>query len=136
MNISSFADLLSMARRQPEPQRLLFVFTKMELPEDCTKQQRINFEAGCGGTLTPLMCLDKIPEDLSTFEALVEESRQFMLDWTIVFVAALTDRGGRRPKAEDADAPLNMMVESIKAGSTGKYIPFDTHGRPVELNIQ
>jgi hypothetical protein len=133
MNISSFEDLLSAARQQAEPQRLLFVFTKMELPEDCSAEQRSDFEAGVGGALTPLMCLDKIPEELSTFNELLEESRQFLLDWTIVFVAALSGRDGRAPKTEDAEAPLNQMVAAIKAGSASMFIPFDTRGQPVSM---
>jgi hypothetical protein len=133
MNISSFEDLLSAARQQAEPQRLLFVFTKMELPEDCSAEQRSDFEAGVGGALTPLMCLDKIPEELSTFNELLEESRQFLQDWTIVFVAALSGRDGRAPKTEDAEAPLNQMVAAIKAGSAGMFIPFDTRGQPVSM---
>ena len=34
MNIASFDDLLVAARQQPEPQRLLFVFAGVELPND------------------------------------------------------------------------------------------------------
>ena len=34
MNIASFDDLLVAARQQPEPQRLLFVFAGVELPDD------------------------------------------------------------------------------------------------------
>ena len=134
MSISSFEDLLSAARQQPEPQRLLFVFAKAELPEDCSVEQRANFEAGLGGTLTPMMCLDKTPEELSTFSALLEESRQVLLSWTIVFVAALSGKNGRAPGTEDAETPLNKMVESIKAGSTGMFIPFDTYGQPILLD--
>jgi len=37
MNISNFPDLLNAARQQPEPQRLLFVFTQSELPEGYTE---------------------------------------------------------------------------------------------------
>ncbi|WP_034292943.1 hypothetical protein [Herbaspirillum sp. RV1423] len=133
MGISSFEDLLNAARQQPEPQRLLFVFTKAELPEDCSAEQRMNFEAGIGGTLTPMMCLDKAPEELSTFSELIEESRQVLLNWSVVFVAALSGRNGRAPGTEDAEAPLNRMVESIKTGSTGMFIPFDTHGHPILL---
>lgn len=36
MDISSFDDLLHAARLQPEPQRLLFVFVGVELPDDAT----------------------------------------------------------------------------------------------------
>ena len=40
MDISSFDDLLHAARLQPEPQRLLFVFVGVELPDDATPAQR------------------------------------------------------------------------------------------------
>ena len=33
LNIASFEDFLRAARQQPEPQRLLFVFTGAELPK-------------------------------------------------------------------------------------------------------
>ncbi|CAN7300940.1 MULTISPECIES: ribonucleotide reductase subunit alpha [unclassified Caballeronia] len=134
MDISSFDDLVRAARLQTEPQRLLFVFTQVALPEDCTPEQRATFEAGHGGTLTPLICLDKTPEELGDFSELLEESRQFILEWTIVFVAALSGRNGRHPTPEEAEAPLNRMVESIKAGAVGAFIPFDTHGQPVLLD--
>ena len=38
MNISSFDDLLTLARQQPTPQRLLFVFAGIELPADSTPE--------------------------------------------------------------------------------------------------
>ncbi|MDG0024649.1 ribonucleotide reductase subunit alpha [Trinickia sp. Y13] len=131
MSISSFDDLIRVARQQPEPQRLLFVFTAVELPDDSTPEQRARFEAGNGGALTPLMCVDKTLEELGTFNDLLEESRQVLQEWKIVFVAALSGNNGRVPRSEDAEAALNRMVESIKAGSIGSFIPFDAHGQPV-----
>lgn len=131
MSISSFDELIRAARQQPEPQRLLFVFTTVELPDDCTPEQRARFEAGKGGALTPLMCVDKALEELGTFSDLLEESRRVLQEWTIVFVAALSGKNGCVPRSEDAEAPLNRMVESIKAGSIGSFIPFDVHGQPV-----
>lgn len=131
MSISSFDDLIRAARQQPEPQRLLFVFTAVELPDDSTPEQRARFEAGNGGALTPLMCVDKTLEELGTFNDLLEESRQVLQEWKIVFVAALSGNNGRVPRSEDAEAALNRMVESIKAGSIGSFIPFDAHGQPV-----
>jgi len=97
VSISSFADLVHAAREQSEPQRLLFVFTAAVLPDDSTAEQRSRFEAGQGGARAPLMSVDKDPADLSTFTALVEESRQFGRDWAIVFVAGLPGRGGHPP---------------------------------------
>jgi hypothetical protein len=124
--IASFDDLLQAARRQPEPQRLLFVFTTAELPEDSTPGERARFEAGLGGALTPLMSVDKAPDEIRDFQALVEESRQFGKEWSVVFVAAL-DAGG------DAEQALERMIASIKAGSPGALIPFDRQGQALSL---
>ena len=44
MEISSFDDLIEAARAQPEPQRLLFVFAAVELPDDATAAQRARFD--------------------------------------------------------------------------------------------
>ena len=134
MNISSFDDLLRAAREQSEPQRLLFVFANAVLPDDSAPEQRARFEAGQGGALAPLMSVDKIPEELSTFAALVEESRQFGSDWAIVFVASLSGRDGRAPTSEEADRSLQRMIESIKTGSFGSFIPFDRQGQPMRFN--
>jgi len=134
VNISSFEDLLRAARAQPEPQRLLFVFAGAELPDDSTPEERARYQAGQGGVLAPLMSVDKVPDELGTFAALVEESRQFGHEWTVVFVAALSGRGGRAPSSEEADQSLQRMVESIKAGAIGSFIPFDRQGEPMRLS--
>jgi hypothetical protein len=124
--ISSFDDLLRAARQQPEPQRLLFVFTTAELPEDSTPGERERFEAGLGGALTPLMSVDKAADEIRDFQALVEESRQFGKEWSVVFVAALSGSG-------DAEQALERMIASIKAGSPGALIPFDRQGQALSL---
>ena len=134
MNISSFEDLLRAAQKQPEPQRLLFVFANAVLPDDSTPEQRARFEAGQGGALTPLMSVDKTPEELGTFAALVEESRQSGHDWAIVFVASLSGRDGRAPTSKEADQSLQLMIESIKTGAFGSFIPFDRQGQPMLFN--
>jgi hypothetical protein len=134
MNISSFDDLLRAALEQSEPQRLLFVFANAVLPDNSTPEQRARFEAGQGGALTPLMSVDKTPEELGTFAALVEESRQFGRDWAIVFVASLSGRDGRAPTSEEADRSLQHMIESIKTGLFGSFIPFDRRGQPILFN--
>ncbi|MDO9315726.1 MAG: ribonucleotide reductase subunit alpha [Burkholderiaceae bacterium] len=133
MTISSFDDLLRSAREQSEPQRLLFVFATAGLPDDATNEQRARFESGQGGTLTPLMCVDKVPDELPSFDALVAESRQFDQAWDIVFVAAMSGRSGTAPTSSQAEAPLQGMVDAIKAGRIGSYIPFDGQGQPVQF---
>ena len=131
LSIHTFDDLLRAARQQPEAQRLLFVFAGAELPDGSTPEQRRRFAARGGGALVPLMCADKTPGEMSTFSALVEESRSLGPEWTIVFVASLGGQRGRAPTREDAETPLRSMVESIRSGSHRSFIPFDRDGRPV-----
>ena len=133
MNITSFDDLLHAARAQAEPQRLLFVFAGAELPPDSTSEQRLQFENGRGGTLVPLMYVDKTPDEIGAFADLVTESREMQCEWSIVFVAALDGRDGRALTSEEVEAPLLRMVDAIKAGSLGAFIPFGRDGEPVVL---
>ncbi|RZJ56376.1 MAG: ribonucleotide reductase subunit alpha [Acidovorax sp.] len=136
MDISSFDDLLQAARQQPEPQRLLFVFTAVELPDDATAAQRARFEAGQGGALVPLMCVDKTPQELPSFAALVQEARQFTApghDWAMVFAAAMSGTLNQAPTTAEAEASLQRMVDAIKQGALGSCIPFDRQGQPVRF---
>lgn len=133
MTISSFDDLLRAARGQPQPQRLLFVFAGVELPDDSTPEQRERFREGQGGALVPLMCVDKRPEELTSFSELVRESSQFGLQWGIVFAAALSGQSNQAPTSEAAEAPLQRMVEAIKRGDLSTFIPFDQNGQPVQF---
>lgn len=133
MSLERFSDLLNAARQQPQPQRLLFVFAGAELPDDASPEQRAAFAAGQGGALAPLMCADKTPDELAGFEALVSESEQFGQAWAIVFVAAMSGHGGVAPTSAQAEAPLQKMVEAIKAGQIGAYLPFTREGVPVNL---
>ena len=134
MNISSFEDLLHAARQQPEPQRLLFVFAGAALPDNPTPEQHAGFQTGQGGALLPLMSVDKTPEELTTFAALVEESRQFDAHWDMVFVAGLSGQGGRAPTSTEADQSLQRMIEAVKIGAFGAFMPFDRQGNPMLID--
>ncbi|HEX5357237.1 MAG TPA: ribonucleotide reductase subunit alpha [Aquabacterium sp.] len=133
MNINTFDDLLLAARHQPDAQRLLMVFAAATLPDDCTAEQRARFEAGEGGELSPIMCVDKTPEELGSFAALQAESRQFGQPWVLVFVAGMSGQGPRAPTAEEARKPLEGMVQAIKDGRLEHFIPFDQQGQAVSL---
>ena len=126
MNITTFDELLAAARQQREPQRLLLVFATAELPADSSPEQAARFEAGQGGALTPLMCVDKTAQELASFAALAGEAQQFGQPWALVFAAAMAD-------GPDIEAPLQRMVEDIKRGAIGNYIPFNARGEAVRL---
>ena len=72
--IEHFDDLLRIARAQPEPQRLLLVFASADLPDQPSPRQQAQFAQAQGGTLEPLLCVDKKPAEIASFAALLEES--------------------------------------------------------------
>ena len=133
MTISTFDDLLGAARSQPQPQRLLFVFAAIELPDDATPAQRAGFERGEGGALVPKMCVDKSPAELTSFDQLRQEAAAMGQPWGMVFVAAMSGAPGKPPTSADADQPLQGMVEAIRQGRIQNFIPFDPQGRAVQL---
>ena len=126
--------LLQAAAAQPDPQRLLFVFAAAELPADATPAQRERFEQGLGGALEPLACVDKTPDELSTFEALVEESRHASPPWQVAFVAALSGQGGQPPTDPSVDAALNAMVEGVRIGRFQQWLALDRLGEPLHFS--
>lgn len=133
MNIQTFDDLLGAARSQPLPQRLLFVFAGVELPEDATPAQRLEFERGEGGALVPQMCVDKGLDELHSFDQLVQEASAFGQPWGMVFAAALAGTPGRQPESSEAEQPLQDMVEAIRQGQLHAFIPFNPQGEAVAL---
>lgn len=126
--IESYNDLIETADAQPEPQRFLFVFCRAELPEDASAVEKARFEQGEGGALSPVICVDKTLDEVRRFDALVEESRATGQNWDVVFVAALSGRGGLAPSTDEAQQPLTMMVETIRLGNVGNYLPFSRGG--------
>jgi hypothetical protein len=133
MNIESYSNLIEAAAMQDEPQRLLFVFAKAELPNGYTETQKHNFEQGQGGALAPVLCVDKLPDEVSDFASLVQESKTTGVDWDIAFVSALGGRGGYPPNSDEATQPLKMMMEKIQGGMIADFLTFDKAGDLVAL---
>lgn len=133
MSLHDFADLLKASRQQPEPQRLLLVFAAAELPRDATAEETARFERGEGGALAPVVCVDKLPDEIESFPALLDESKRTGVAWNILFVASLPGRGGFAPNADEAVQPLQMMVEAIKGGRVGEFLAVSRDGELVQL---
>lgn len=129
----SFDDFLQLARQQPEPQRLLLVFAQAELPRDANADERAAFGRGEGGALAPLVCVDKLPQEIASFAELKLESCQATPHWDVLFVAALDGRGGHAPNTDQAAQPLRMMLEQIKAGQIGRFLAVSSDGRLLQL---
>jgi hypothetical protein len=131
--ISQFEQLLQAAAAQTSPQRLLFVFAGAELPVDATPEQKARFEAGEGGALEPLACVDKRLDELAQFHDLVVESRQACPRWRVAFIAALGGAGDAEPSDAQVDAALNSMVENVRIGRLGGFLALDPEGNPVSF---
>ncbi len=133
MTDSHFQLLLHAAKSQPEPQRLLFVFAAASLPVDANAGQKLRFEAGEAGELAPVMCVDKNPNALTTFDALVAESLHAGASWQVVFVAGLSGKGRAAPPESQTEQALNDMVDAVRQGTIHRYAAYDAHGEPLRF---
>ena len=128
--IKMFKELLTMTQEQSNPQRLLLLFAKAEASntKKSKKHQR--------GTISPVMCVDKLPEEISTFATLVKEADAINKDWDFIFIASLSGEEGQAPSTEDAEPFLNKMANDIETGNgMGRYVIFDGDEKPIELAI-
>jgi hypothetical protein len=128
--LSHFQQLLQAARGMAQPQRLLFVFATADLPDDASPEQRARHAAGAGGTLTPLMCVDKAPDELPDFASLVAESRVAGPPWDVVFVAGIDGRTDDDPAGiAEIDSALESMVHAVRHGLVRNLAAYDNQGR-------
>lgn len=133
MGETAFDQLLAAARAQPEPQVLLFVFASAALPVNATTEQRASFESGVGGELAPSMCVGKVPDELSTFDALVEESRSAGPPWRVVFIAGLAGAKGTAPTPDVVEATLQTMVERVRNGVVDGFLALSVKGEALQF---
>lgn len=129
MSISSFVDLLAAAAEQPQAQRLLFMFAKAEMP-----QGQVGSLSQQGGELRAVMCVDKLPEELSDFEHLVAESKYTGKNWDVVFVSSMSGQDRLVPTSDAASRSLDRMVESLRNGNIGNYLAFNQAGELLQFS--
>ena len=131
--ISTFDELLLAARQQPHAQHLLLVYTQAELPEDSSPAQKAAFEAGSGGALVPVTCVDKSASELTSFADLEIEAQAFVQDWDVLFAAAIDIRPDQKHSDSIIDTAMNQVIERVKSGQIGGLISFDRTGTAISL---
>ena len=131
--LGSFNDFLRLARGQAEPQQLLFVLTRNELPAHHTPAQAAQFAAGEGGHLAPVAYVDKAPHEIPSFDVFLREADSHVDDWIIVFAAALPGIANRPPTVLAIEQALERMVETVRGGQIAAYLAFDREGVPLQL---
>jgi len=128
--ISSFSDLLDMATTQDQPQRLLFLFATADSNKSAKSNKKKN--KAQKGTILPVMCVDKLPQEIESFEALISEADNINTDWNFVLVAGLSGKNNEAPSTEDAEPYLNQMVNGLASGEDlSRYIIFDREQNPI-----
>ena len=130
---STYSQFIEMACQQAEPQRLLFVLAKVQLPKDATPEQKARFEQGEGGYLESVLCVDKLPEEVRDFAAFVEESKQTELDWDLAFISSMEGRAGFAPNSDEAVQPLKLMVQRIEAGQVVNFLAVNKQGELLQF---
>jgi len=126
--ISTFTELLTAAIEQDEPQRLLFLFAKTESEDPENSDQH--------GTLSPVMCVDKLPEDIESFTTLTAEADSISTDWDFLITVGLAGKGGMPPTEEEAEPFLNKMANDLTTGqSMSQYLVFDRSENQVLIEV-
>lgn len=123
-----FSELLTKTNEQAEPQRLLFLFANTEVknPKKSKHHQK--------GTITPTMCVDKLPEQLTDFDSLVKEADSISKEWNFIFIAGLSGQNGKAPSEDEAEPYLNKMTNDVSSGADlSRYIILDRKEQAIEL---
>ncbi|MFT6030618.1 MAG: hypothetical protein ACI8O8_002363 [Oleiphilaceae bacterium] len=78
------------------------------------------------------MCVDKLPEELSTFAAFSEEADNISPDWDFMLAVDLSGQNGEAPSGDDAEPFLNKMVNNLTdSQDLSQYVIFDREDNPV-----
>lgn len=86
-----------------------------------------------GKSLMPVMCVDKSLHRLGQFKDLASDSSLVGIGWDVVCISVLVGRNGMMPTAIETNKRLDVMLELIRRGDTGKLVMFDREGRHVKL---
>jgi len=130
MEIKNFDDLIVAAAQQPDSQRLLMLYAKADMVDEKSNGEQP------GGTITPVMCVDKTPEEISSFASLVEEADAINKNWDFIFVAGMSGQNGNAPTSEEAEPILTEMTNALANGymKMDNFLIFDREQAPIFIN--
>jgi hypothetical protein len=78
------------------------------------------------------MCVDKLPEELSTFASFSDEADDISPGWDFMLAVGLSGQNGVAPSGDDTEPFLNQMVSNLKDGQDlSQYVIFDREDNPV-----
>ena len=125
---SAFSKMLDTSKQQEQPQRLLFMLAQSETDNSDNQEES-------GGTISPLMCVDKLPEEIESFATFVDEADSVNKAWNMIFIAAMSGQDGQAPTTEEAEPVLNMMVNDLMSGQDlSRYLILDRKEQQIEIS--
>lgn len=128
MQRNLFEQLLTESQKQTGPARLLFLFAKAQ---PMTNKVKTDHKSG---TVTPIMCVDKLPAELSSYEELVKEADGISSNWDFVLVSSMTGKNGVVPSSTDADFYLSKMSNDLALGrNIDNYLILDRNCHKIIL---
>lgn len=74
---------------------------------------------------------DKAPGEVKCFASLAAEAAENGAEWQVVFAAGLSGRGQTAPSDVEIAHALEVMVESVRQGSFGRYAAYNISGEPL-----
>lgn len=117
-----------MAKEMEDAQRLLFLFAK---GTNMLGEGTSSYESG---TIEAVMCVDKSPEELTTFEDLVNEADQYTKKWNFIFTTALSGQKGQSPSDQEVDAALTKMSNIFNSGEDlSRFVVWDRQEQSVVI---
>ena len=123
--INNFNDLLNSAKEQTNPQRLLLMFAKAQADDEKLK----------GGLITPTLCIDKLPEEISSFKDLIAEADSVSSEWDFIFVGGLSGQNNAVPSSEEAEPHLTRMTEQLATGEgLAQYLVFNRKEQLISIH--
>jgi hypothetical protein len=124
---SNFSKMIELAQKQEQPQRLLIMLAKSEI-------ETSDKDKGISGTITPVICVDKTPDEITTFEDFVMEADSIESDWDMMFLSSLSGKNNEMPTPEEADPMLNKMVNDLMSGQDlSSYLVLDRNEEPIDI---
>lgn len=126
--IENFNDLLAQSTQQGDAQRLLLLFAATDVVKKTKKRDEKK------GTLSPVMCVDKLPSEIESFQALVAEADSITPNWDMLLIAGLSGEGDTPPTTEEAEPYLNKMANDLSSGQDlSRYVIFDRQENPIVI---
>jgi len=127
--MSQFEDLILKSNLQKQPQRLLFLFAKST---SMLKDGQTSYQSG---VINPVMCVDKLPSELTSFAQLVEEADSYSHLWNFIFVSSFSGSNGKVPSSDDASVYLERMTNDLLTGKDlSKYIVWNRNQETIIIS--